>query len=142
MRGRAVCLVVVVGLSGCGGEDSQRGSTSSATASTATAESAPIPRANASAVAPHPRFYFYFDREKPARSAGRELRSSGYAVRTMAPGGGIAEWSVVATGEPQSPDIATAEDAFEPWALARDGEYDGNEVPVNSGQSELPVIAP
>jgi hypothetical protein len=142
MRGRAICLVVVVALSGCGDEDSKHGPTSSTTTYTSTDASSPIPRANAAAVAPHPRFYFYFDGEKPARSAARELRSFGYAVRTTAPGGGIAEWSVIATGEPQSPDIATAEDAFEPWALGRDGEYDGNEVPVNSGHPELPVLAP
>lgn len=80
---------------------------------------------------PHPRFFFYFDAEGPARQAEAILSDAGYQVQTTPPGDGIEQWSVIATGEPDSLDIATAEDqGFIPLAQELAGEYDGNEIPI------------
>jgi hypothetical protein len=57
------------------------------------------------------------------------LGDAGYQVRTTPPGDGIKEWSVIASGDPDALDIATAEDeGFIPLAEALGGEYDGNEI--------------
>ena len=80
---------------------------------------------------PHARFFFYFDAEGPARRAEAVLGDAGYQVRTTPPGDGIKEWSVIASGDPDALDIATAEDeGFIPLAEALGGEYDGNEIPI------------
>jgi hypothetical protein len=80
---------------------------------------------------PHPRFFFYFDAEGPARRAEAVLSDAGYQVQTTPPGDGIKEWSVIASGDPDALDIATAEDeGFIPLAEELGGEYDGNEIPI------------
>ena len=89
-----------------------------------------IPRRDASAKPPWPEFYFYFEHERNARAAAADLQRHGYRVRTTAPERDIKEWSVIGEGAPQAPSLASADKAFEPWAEARDGRYDGNELPV------------
>jgi hypothetical protein len=80
---------------------------------------------------PHPRFFFYFDAEGPARRAEAVLSDAGYQVQTTPPGDGITEWSVIASGDPDALDVATAEDeGFIPLAKELGGEYDGNEIPI------------
>jgi hypothetical protein len=80
---------------------------------------------------PHPRCFFYFDPEGPARQAEAILSDAGYQVQTTPPGDGIKEWSVIASGDPDALDIATAEDeGFIPLAQELAGEYDGNEIPI------------
>ena len=90
-----------------------------------------VPPARADADPDAARFYFYFREEAPARTAAAELKGGGYDVRTTPPDDQIAEWSVVASGVPSTPDIVTAEAAFEPWAQKLGGEYDGNEIKVS-----------
>ena len=111
--------------------------TTTATAPPATAPEEPagksvpeIPQRDESAKQPWPEFYFYFAQEANARAAAADLQQHGYRVRTTAPEPDIKEWSVIGEGAPQTPDLAAADRAFEPWAKARDGRYDGNEVPV------------
>ena len=89
-----------------------------------------IPRRDESARQPWPEFYFYFAAEQDARAAAADLQQHGYRVRTTAPERDIKEWSVIGEGAPEAPSLASADKSFGPWAEARDGRYDGNEVPV------------
>ena len=74
------------------------------------------------------RFYFYFGDEAAARSAASVLEVKGYGVQVNAPREGIAEWSVQATGIPETEDLEEADDALRPWAARLGGEYDGHEL--------------
>ena len=76
------------------------------------------------------RFFFYFDDEQTARQAGSVLDGKGYAVNVTPPDTEIREWSVIALGVPDTLDVATADDLFEPWAAGLGGEYDGHEIAV------------
>lgn len=143
-------LVLAVLVAGCGSGDEPGGTSAAApppaeapateTAPSATAppeepeesaEAVPeIPRADAGAPLPHPELFFLFPAEEDARSATAELEEHGYRVRTTPPADDIPEWSVIAEGAPDAPDLSTAERAFGAWARARGGSYDGNEIPV------------
>jgi hypothetical protein len=76
------------------------------------------------------RFFFYFEDEDAARQAGSRLEDKGYAAKVTPPDAQIAQWSVIASGVPDTLDVATADDLFAPWAAALGGEYDGHEIAV------------
>jgi hypothetical protein len=146
-------LVLALALAGCGEPDvpQQAAPTTAAptvTAPTDTTPTAPaetgepaddgagqqpipaIPRRDTGAQPPDPELFFYFPDEENARAAAAELDEHGYRVRTTPPEGEIKEWSVIAEGTPDAPSLKVAEKAFRPWAEARGGSYDGNEIPL------------
>ena len=141
-------LVLAALVVGCGSDDESAETTAAApppaaTMTTATtppptvpedepakAQIPPIPQRDTAAPGPHPELFFYFRDEEDARAAAAELEEQGYRVRTSPPADDIPEWSVIAEGTPDAPDLDTAEQAFSAWARARNGEYDGNEIPV------------
>ena len=90
----------------------------------------PIPERDPAAPGPHPELFFLFGDEENARAAAAELEEHGYRVRTAPPADDVPDWSVIAEGTPAGGDLKTAEQAFDAWAQARDGRYDGNEIPV------------
>lgn len=77
------------------------------------------------------RFFFYFDQEELAAKAASALEEKGYGVTLRAPVPEIPQWAVLAEGVPDTIDISTAEDLFEPWAAGLGGEYDGNEIKLS-----------
>jgi hypothetical protein len=119
--------IPLVALAACG----EGGATPTADTTTREVTSLPAIPKSKDTPGPHPRFFFYLDAEGPARRAEAVLSDAGYQVQTSPPGDGIKEWSVIASGDPDAPDIATAEDeGFIPLAEELGGEYDGNEIPV------------
>jgi hypothetical protein len=90
----------------------------------------PIPESDDAAQPPSPELFFLFPAEEDARAAATELEQHGYRVRTAPPADDVPDWSVIAEGTPAGGDLKTAELAFRAWAEARDGRYDGNEIPV------------
>ncbi len=139
-------LVLAVLVVGCGSGDEPGETTAAAPPPTMTTETVPpptvaqeepaeeqvpaIPRRDAAAAGPHPELFFLFPGETDARAAAADLEQHGYRVRTTPPADDIPEWSVIAEGSPDAPDLETAEAAFGAWAEARSGRYDGNEIPV------------
>jgi hypothetical protein len=120
-------VIPLLALAGCGEDDS------TPRADTTTQEVMDLPDVPKARDTPGPyaRFFFYFDAERPARQAATVLSDAGYRVQTLPPGDGIDEWGVVAEGNPDALDIATAEDdGFIPLAEDLGGEYDGHEIPI------------
>lgn len=76
------------------------------------------------------RFFFYFEHEEAGRQAGSELEAKGYRVRVTPPDAKIREWSVIASGVPDTRDVEKADVRFERWAASLGGECDGHEIAV------------
>lgn len=90
----------------------------------------PIPDRDASAPKPDPELFFLFAEADDARAAAADLERHGYRVRTVPPADDVKDWSVIAEGTPDGPDLKAAAGRFRPWAAARDGKYDGHVVPL------------